>query len=554
MYILGITGYPGSECHDGSAAILKDGVVLAAAEQERFSRRKHAPAEAPYDAIQFCLQKTKLSLDDIDYIGTGWADNGHLDVLPKGDVSEYSKIILPKNIFSYKTTPPIFFVKHHLAHIMSSYFQSGFHSAACLVIDGRGEAESITLAKMDGDKLNIIRQYDVACSLGAFYDSASKYCGLEFTDAGKLMGLAPYGISNQKMPLSFDLKKQEFVHSFSVLNREKIVFSKLQEKYLEYFTNNNYPYKPGDKTDIMSYIHFAASAQKTIENIILDLVKILRKSVMSDNLVISGGVGLNCTANGVIDRSGLYKNIFIHPGTNDGGVSIGAALEVFRHLGKFKHTIPKQIDNVYYGSSYSDEIIEKIVKNRLFKVTKLNSSTLITKTASLLQKGKIIAWFQDGFEFGPRALGARSFLANPTNRVTLNALNILKSREIWRPLSPMVLDSHYADVFEDDNPQNLSPFMLKTCLIKTSWRAKIPALTHIDGTSRPQILTRKANKLLHGVVTLFYKKTGVPIIINTSFNIKNQPIVNTPIEALAILENNSQVDALIIGRWLVCRK
>lgn len=289
VYILGVNGYPGVECHDGSAAILKDGIVLAAAEQERFSRRKHAVAEAPYGAIKFCLQKTGLSLDDISYIATGWSENKNLEIIPKGEKSKYSDAVFPKNIFLYTALPPIYFVKHHIAHIMSSYYQSGFSDAACLVVDGRGEFESITSAEMRGDKLHIIRQYNISCSLGAFYEAAVKYCGFGFGDAGKLMGLAPYGLNNQTMPLSFDKKSEEFSHAFKIQKKAEIGCEGLEQQYLNYFEKNNYPYKGGDKSDIMSYIHFAASAQGTIENIILDLVHILKKSVNSNNLIVSGG-------------------------------------------------------------------------------------------------------------------------------------------------------------------------------------------------------------------------------------------------------------------------
>lgn len=550
-YILGVTGYPGALCHDGSAAILKDGVVLAAAEQERFSRRKHAESEAPYEAIRYCLEKAGKKLDEIDYIATGWSEAKNLDVIPKGESSEYANAVFPKNLFDCASLPPIYFVKHHIAHIMSSYFQSGFSDAACLVVDGCGEFESITLAEMRNDNLQIIKQYDINCSLGAFYDSAAKYCGLTFDDAGKLMGLAPYGNPDQKMPILFDVKKSEFAHLFPVSSKKQPDWAELQQHYLDYFIKNNYPYKLGDKTDIMSYINFAASAQQNLEDIILELVKLLIQSVKSENLIISGGVGLNGTANGAIDRTGLYKNIFIHPGTNDAGTSIGAALEIFRSLGAFKDRHPPRIRNVYLGQSYSDDEIENVIINRPFRKQKLDRKALIQKTASLLAKGNIVAWFQGGFEFGPRALGTRSFLANPTNRQTLNMLNNIKGREVWRPLSPIVLDSHYNEVFEDINPHNLSEFMLKTCRVKELWQSKLAAVTHIDKTSRPQVLSRQNNELLYDAISLFYKKTGIPVVVNTSFNTKGQPIINTPTEAAAIFENQFGIDALIMGSWLI---
>lgn len=558
MYILGIIGYPGNDCHDASAALYHNGKIVASAEQERFSRRKHAYGEAPYEAIKFCLQKGNISLDDIDEIAVSWELENVPNQIEAGVDSEVSLKLFPKCLFDYNKIPRINFINHHLTHLASAFYQSGYQEAACLIVDGQGEEESITLAYIDKEKVEILKKYPVCYSLGAFYDAAAGYTGLGYDVPGKLMGLAPYGIINQKMPVDFNVETGEFILDLPNVQEKETGFLEVREKYLNYFLQNNFPYNIApfarvETGELMSYVNFAASVQECLENLIYKLALYLKNKTGSDNLVMAGGVTLNCTANGKLDRAKLYNNIFVYPAANDAGCSVGAALEMARRRGEFKDCIPRQIENVYLGNDYSDEEIEVILRNHSLKVEYLPEECFAKYVAHLLAEDKIVAWFQRGFEFGPRALGARSILANPAKREMLNRVNRAKNRELWRPLSPIVLDTYYEDVFEDDNKHNLSKFMLKTCKIRKSWLQQIPAVVHIDGTSRPQYLNKENNEKLYSVLEEFFNSTKIPLLINTSFNTKRQPIVNTPIEAITSLENNFYIDALIIGNWCVRR-
>lgn len=558
MYILGITGYPGNDCHDTSAALIKDNVVIAAAEQERFSRRKHAYGEGPYDAALYCLNAVGISLDEVDKIAISWELEEIDKYIPAGTESTVAEKLFPKTIFNYNRIPEIQFINHHLSHLTSSFYQSGFIEAACLIIDGQGENEAITLAKAKCGKVEILKKYPICYSLGAFYDAAAGYTGLGFDVPGKLMGLSPYGMANQRMPLHYDDRTGEFRTDLEGIDEKATTFIEVRDKYIEYFVKNNFPFRRApfarvETPELMSYINFAASAQQTLETIIGGLANYLKKIAKCENLILAGGVALNCTSNGILDSKGIFKNIFVYPAANDAGCSVGAALEVARQNGLYDKEVPLKISNVYIGKRYTDEEYKIILNNQNFNSKYLSQDELIEKVSNSLTENKIIAWYQDGFEMGPRALGARSMLASPVERNTLLRMNKAKKREGWRPLSPIILDKYYKDIMEDENEQNMSEFMLKTCKIKKEWIHRIPAVVHIDYTTRPQYLRRSANPLLYSLIEAFYGKTGIPVLINTSFNVKRQPIVNSPNDALIALENNFDIDALVMGHWYIQR-
>ena len=557
--ILGMIGNPGTDCHNSSAAIVVDGKVIAAAEQERFSRRKHATGEAPYEAIQFCLNEARLSLDEIDAIAISWEPDNVHPTLTDSEKKEIMKKLFPKNFFLYqKDILPCKYVKHHISHLTAAFYQSGYKEAACLVIDGQGENEAITLAYANGDKIEVLKTFPISKSLGAFYDAAAGYVGLGYDVPGKFMGLAPYGIPNQEPIIQFDSEKAEFVCKVNEIN-ERDSFYQTREKYIDYFEKNNYPFSRAEvgKTSVaemMAYSNFAASIQKNLDDIILNIAKYLKRTTKSDNLVMAGGVTLNCTSNGHIDRAKVFSNIFIYPAANDAGCSVGAALEVARQEGVFGLQLPERLETAYLGKKYSTQDIEVVVNNCKFeKIYYEDNEVLANKIAKELAANKIIAWFQEGFEFGPRALGARSILANPGVRENVNRVNIAKERELWRPLSPIVIDSYYQDVFIDDSPYNMSEFMLKTCEISEKWISKIPAVVHVDRTSRPQYLKRETNSKLYAVLERFREITGIPLLINTSFNIKKQPIINSPRDAIIAFENNEKLDGIVIGNWYIYR-
>jgi len=557
MLVLSFIGNTECGSHDAAACIIEDGKVLVAAEQERFSRRKHAFSESPLDSIMFCLERLNLTINEIDAVAIGWKNPEDPTILKGDEALEYFKKILPeKFIKTINKMPPVYFVEHHISHICSAFYQSGFEEACCLVIDGQGENVSITLAKGNKGKIDIIKQYCIGYSLGFFYDSACAYCGLGFDTPGKLMGLAPYGQPNQEMPISFDEENGVFKHKIHGIENMSN-YKDIRRAYNNYFVENNYPFyssynKKIGAAELMYYINFAASAQDTLETIIIGLCKFLKKEYNSDNLVLSGGVALNCTSNGKLDRSGLFKNIFIYPASNDAGCSIGSGLKVMSDMGLFNDKVPSRVRNMYYGKSYTKNDIEFIVKNLNYNTKYIDGEDLVAKEISrLLADDKVLAWFQGGFEFGPRALGHRSLIASPRNREMLYRMNEIKLRESWRPLSPIVLDKFYTDVFEDDNPDNMSDFMLKTVRIREKWFKKIPALLHIDYTSRPQILRKEQNALLYSVIDELNNLIGVPLIINTSFNIKGQPIVNDPRQAVEFLEKTKKLDYLFIDNYLI---
>lgn len=556
MYILGLIGNPGSECHNSSAALFNNDKIVAAAEQERFSRRKYATGEAPYDAIKYCLDSQNITLDDVDHIAISW-EHVHGE-LSEEEIDTIKNKILPNNIFKYTKPISCSYVKHHLTHLTSAFYQSGFNEAACLIIDGQGENESITFAKAFMGNIEIIKTFSISSSLGAFYDAATGYVGLGFAAPGKFMGLAPYGVPDQESILEFDEETGKIVNKVIDITEEDC-FYETRSKYIDYFEKNCYPYNRAriddvSTSELMTYVNFSASIQRTLDNIVLGFAKYLKKVTKCNNLVMSGGVALNCTSNGFLDRAKIFNNIFVYPAANDAGCSVGAALEIARQKGLFDLKVPNRIKNTYLGKKYNDLDYSVFLNNTNFKVECIyDNDDFICRVADLLSDNKILAWFQDGFEFGPRALGARSIISNPCMRENINKINITKSRELWRPLSPVVLDKYYKEVFIDETPENMSEFMLKTCQIKDEWIPRIPAVVHIDKTSRPQYLTKEINEKLYNVIEMFYTKTGIPLIVNTSFNIKNQPIINSPREALLEFERNEGIDGMIMGNWYICR-
>lgn len=563
MIILGINGWY-TRSHDPSACMVKDGKILVMAEEERFIRQKYAVEKLPLNAISFCLSESKLKLDDIDIVAFGWDYREKYKLRKmkfKYSDEEILDIIFPQNFFRYKKKPRLVIVPHHMAHAASTFFTSGFNEAAILIIDGQGENESTTIAHGKGNKISILKSFPIQDSLGYFYESINKYIGFHYLDSGKTMGLAPYGkagidfknikINNKGYSINFPqalqynpshldeqealvaLWHKELKKYLKSPNETKIVFNKDKNKIETIFTAPQ------------NYKNLAASAQYVLEKTVNHLAEITVKTTKTTNLCLSGGVALNCVANGKLLQNTTIDELFIFPCANDAGVSAGAALYAASLYDK--KTNFAKLSHTYFGPKYTNKEVEQILKAGKIKYKKLKD--ICKQSALLLAKDKIIGWFQGGMEIGPRALGNRSILASPCRKSNWKNVNRIKGRELWRPLAPSIMDEYKSEYFND---AIYSPFMLNAFQVKKHKRAIIPAVVHIDGSTRPQTVSKNANKKFWNLISHFYKITGVPVILNTSFNGPGEPIVCSPQDALRTFYS-SGLDYLIINDYIISK-
>lgn len=542
--------------HDSSAALLKNGELVSFIEQERISRNKMAFGEAPIEALQKCLDQEHISLEDVACIGVGmdWHYRNRIYQLTDDELRKYKMFervewFLPKSVFGEKI-PHVYEIKHHLAHASSAYRMSGFSDAAVLVVDNRGEDSSTSLGFAQNGKIHFFKRINIHNSLGIFYNRACQYAGLygKYREVGKLMGLASYGKANIHMPLTVSRDGCFFKELDDIENES--IFEAVQmrsRQLLEYFKERCFPYEMGNNDEIMSYANFAASAQHSLEVVLLDLVDELYHVTKSTNLVIAGGVALNCSANGAIERSKKFKNIFIPPFASDAGVAIGAALEcdyLFNGLSSRK----TPLTNCSLGIEYNlDSILQCLssYQNQISWVVR--DEDLYDIVAEYLSNGSVVGWMQGRFEAGPRALGNRSILADPRIRKSLIRLNNIKKREMWRPIAPSVLKERYVDFFEG-SPEN-KYFMNVATTVKKEKQHLIPAVVHVDGSSRPQVVDQ-TNLEYYNLIKAFENKTGIPILCNTSFNLQGVPLVNTPQDAVEAFIARD-IDVLVMGKVIV---
>ena len=544
--------------HESAAALLVDGKLVAAVEEERFNRIKHGkeanfdnPHQIPERSIRYCLKAAGLTARDIDYVGYSfdpkrrkksyrpdWWDPRFEETF-QFRIGQVPAVI--DEFFGRPLGKKLHFVSHHLAHAASAYFPSGFDRAAILTIDGIGETAGASLAKGVGTKVKEIEIFDYPHSMGFLWEVFSSYLGFSHYDASKAMGLAAYGnpeVFREKFQLIFRSENENFgiAQGFLGMTPES------HEKVVALFGPPRYeddPFEPrhGD---------IAAALQEATDAALMALVRRIKRLVPFENLCLAGGVGLKCVANEAVLKSGEFTNLFIPSAPHDAGTAIGAAFAI--HAETQKTPPQRGYSTPYLGPSFSKREIAAAIKVSGLKARRSKSPA--RDAAKLIADGKIVAWFQGRMEFGPRALGNRSLLADPRRAEMRDILNQkVKHREDFRPFAPSVLAEHADDWF-DIGPRSAShEFMLFTPRVLADKLSRIPAVVHKDGSARVQLVSRKLNPRYHELISAFHKLTGVPIVINTSFN-DSEPIVCTPTDAIVTFRK-SGIDALVIDDMIL---
>ena len=588
--ILGISAF----YHDSAACILIDGEIIAAAQEERFTRKKHDPSY-PHNAIEFVLKYSNLKLSEIDqivffekpFLKFERLLETYVAFAPKGFIS-FSKAMplwikeklfqknflfnqLKKHDSNYKSDKNIFFSEHHLSHAASAYYPSPFNEAIILTADGVGEWATTTVAVGKGNKLEIKKEIHFPHSLGLLYSAFTYYTGFKVNSGEyKLMGLAPYGnpIYEDKIKELIDVKDDG---SF-----------RLDQKYFNYSTgltmtndkfNKLFGQKPRDpKKEKITQFHMdiAASIQKITEDIMIKLAKSIRQEYNIKNLCLAGGVALNCVANGKILKEKIFDDIWIQPAAGDAGGSLGAALALWylENDKERKQSLIDQMKGSYLGTEFTQLEIEKDLESLGAKFQTYKYEDLIDKTSEYLSNQKAIGWFQGRMEFGPRALGCRSILGDPRSDNMQKNLNLkVKYRESFRPFAPSILKEELSKWF---NLSDESPYMLLVAEINQEKkikmteaqkslfgidklnvkRSEIPAVTHVDYSARIQSVSRDTNRRYYDLISKFKEKTGCPVLVNTSFNVRGEPIVNSPSDAFNCFMG-TELDYLVIGNCIL---
>ncbi len=567
MHILGIN-FSG---HDSSVAIIKDGVLLAAAAEERFIRLKHTGV-FPFKALDYCLKTAGVDLMDIDHIGLYWNPGHELGTI--ADTRDYVRdnreflyffinqlmTTLPLNQraiegivqevkFKGKKNPTRFyFCEHHLTHAASAFFVSPYKEAAILTIDSFGEDTTTMFAHGKGNKIEILKELKLPHSVGQLYTTFTQYLGFRANGGeGKVMGLASYG-----KPTYYEQFKK-LVHFLPEGNFELELkyfefYRKTGRRYSDYLLELFGPARFSEAEPVTErHMDIAASLQKMTEDLMIHFATHLKKLTNSDTLCMAGGVILNGVGNGKIYKTGLYKDIWTQPAAHDVGTSLGTAYYIYNQLLDKPRNFVQIHD--YWGPSYKNEEIEKMLE--LAKVPYTKHDDIEAVTAKLIADNKIIGWFQGRMEFGPRALGNRTILANPCNPKMKDILNkYVKHREGFRPFAPSVLEEKVGEYFDESYP---SPFMLLVWDVLEEKRAAIPAVTHVDGTGRVQSVSKQENPRYYRLIQEFEKITGVPIVLNTSFNIRGEPMVCSPVDALKCFIATG-MDYLVMENFLIAKE
>jgi len=562
-YILGLN----SIGFNTSASLICDNKIIAAIEEERLSREKRT-RKFPDKAIKFCLDKGNIKLEDLEAIAISWnpiINLENFDINNSRNSSYFPNILHStinnvmkeikgiKKDFFLQNLPlnngkklKIFFVNHHLSHA-SSFFVSNFKEASVITVDAFGENQCVGFYSGKKNNIKKIFQQNFPHSLGSFYSTFTEFCGFKpKSEEWKLMGASAYGKK------SFYQKKID-----SLINFEKDGEFFLDLKYFNHYMFHRPGYVNKNLEDLLGlkknklnqelkkeYFDIAFAAQKTFEKIYLNLIKNIYKKNKSKNLVLAGGAALNCVANGKILSNSNFKNIFVPPFPDDSGAGLGAALFVNSLISKKNSQI--QFKHNYLGPSFTNSEILKVMKK--FKLKYELIKNIFDSASDSIIKGKIIGWFQGSLEFGDRALGNRSILADPRNKLMKDKINkFIKYRESFRPFAPAILKEKAKEYFE--NYQE-SFFMEKTLFIKPIKKKLIPSVTHVDGSGRLQTVSKNSNPLFYNLIKSFYEKTGIPVLLNTSFNVQGEPIVCSVEDAIKNFYL-SGLDELYIGNYKV---
>ncbi len=561
MNILGISCF----YHDSAAALIRNGRLVAAAQEERFTRVKHDPS-FPVNAIQYCLSSANISIDDIDFIGfydkpllkfdrllqtylATWP-RSYKSFITAMPVWMKEKLWIPQIIkkeLGY--TGEILFCEHHLSHAASAFLVSPFNESAILTIDGVGEWETTTYGTGKGNAIDIFKHIDFPHSLGLFYSAFTYYLGFRVNSAEyKVMGLAPYG-----KPRYIDLIMNNLIElrddgSFR-LNMDYFIYNRALamtgEKFEQLFGQ---PRREPESELSQFHKDVAASLQSVLDTVVVTMANHVYRETNLQNLCMAGGVALNCVTNSKIRSETPFKEIFIQPAAGDAGGAIGCAFYIHNTLLGNERTF--RMNDVFLGPEYSDNEIMKLLDTSGIPYKQYERKQLLQETARLITNQNIVGWFQGRMEFGPRALGSRSILADARNANNWQRVNLkIKFRESFRPFAPTVLADHTKEYFDFDNE---SPFMLFTANVREDNRT-IPAVTHIDGSARLQTLKREEHELYFDLIEEFRNQTGCPVLINTSFNVRGEPIVCTPQDAFRCFMK-TELDYLVIGSCIIDKK
>lgn len=594
MYILGISAF----YHDSAACLLKDGVIIAAAQEERFTRKKHDPG-FPHKAVQYCIEEAGITPDQLDkvvfyekpFVKFERLLETYLAFAPKGFKSFrtsmplwikeklFQKSMLTKELDEtlgkgVKWRERILFSEHHLSHAASAFYPSPFESAAVLTLDGVGEWTTTSLAIGKGKDLKVLKEIHFPHSLGLLYSAFTYYTGFKVNSGEyKVMGLAPYG-----EPKYADLIRKHLIHV-----AEDGSFQ-LDMSYFDYatgltMTNKKFddlfggPPRTSETELTQREMDLAASVQKVTEDIVVQIARGIAEETGEKNLCLAGGVALNCVANGILLRENIFENIWIQPAAGDAGGALGAALAVWYEDYATERTLSNDRDamqGAYLGPKFEDDAIESELLACGAKFHKMDEDGLIDSVASALANEKAIGWMQGRMEFGPRALGGRSIIADPRSPVMQKQLNLkVKYRESFRPFAPSVLREHVNEWFEQESD---SPYMLLVADVQESKRRKmtaeedalfgieklnvprssVPAITHVDYSARIQTVHEDTNPRYHAVISKFYDKTGCPLVVNTSFNVRGEPIICTPTDAFKCFMG-TELDVLAVGNYFLVK-